>query len=313
MILILAATFIVLMCCSAFFSSTETAFFSLNPLGLRRLNQKDPAAGSRIRDILNQPTQLLSTILIGNTIVNVAIAAVGFSIAERLIPRYSESVSMVVVTVLLIIFGEAGPKRVGLLLTERLAILYAPIVHALIHAATPLRMVLEKLTQAFEPWFRPRGRTLSEEEFETVLEISREEGILNADELAMINAIIRLEDLKARNVMTPRVDLVGLDLGDDPAAGRRSASTSSSTATRSTTSRGSSTSAGSCSTLSTGSRTRGSTRSSFRRTARSATCSSSSRRSTSASPSSWTNTAERRGCSRGATSSRRSPGRSTTS
>jgi putative hemolysin len=219
MILTLVAAFIVLMCCSAFFSSTETAFFSLNPLGLRRLNQKDPAAGSRIRDILNQPTQLLSTILIGNTIVNVAIAAVGFSIAERLIPRYSETVSMVAVTVLLIIFGEAGPKRVGLLLTERLAILYAPIVHALIHAATPLRTVLEKLTQAFEPWFRPRGRTLSEEEFETVLEISREEGILNADELAMINAIIRLEDLKARNVMTPRVDLVGLDLGDDPATG----------------------------------------------------------------------------------------------
>ncbi len=219
MVLTLLTVFVALLCCSAFFSSTETTFFSLNPLGLRRLSQKSPAAGSRIRDILNQPTQLLSTVLIGNTIVNVAIAAVGFSITERLIPRHSELVAMVVVTIVLIVFGEAGPKRVGLLLTEPLAILYAPAVQTLIRVATPLRALLEKLTQTFEPWFRPRGRTLSEEEFETVLEISREEGILNGDELAMINAIIRLEDLKASDVMTPRVDLIGIDLGDDPAAG----------------------------------------------------------------------------------------------
>ncbi|MCX6996636.1 MAG: CBS domain-containing protein, partial [Kiritimatiellaeota bacterium] len=95
--------------------------------------------------------------------------------------------------------------------------LHAPFVWVLGQALTPLRLLLERITRTLEPFIRPRGRTLSEEEFETVLDISNEEGILNADELAMIQAIIRLEDLRASNVMTPRVDLIGLDLNADPA------------------------------------------------------------------------------------------------
>ncbi|MFH0953861.1 MAG: hemolysin family protein [Verrucomicrobiota bacterium] len=222
-VLVMGAAFLVLLCCSAFFSCTETAFFSLNPLNLRRISQADSAAGTRIHDVLTRPTQLLSTILIGNTIVNVAIAALGFALAEHFFPAYGETISIVAVTIILIIFGEAGPKRVGLLFAEQLAVLFSPVVLVLIRVAAPLRLLLEHMTQKFEPFFRPRGRTLSEEEFESVLEMSGEEGILNADELAMINAIIRLEDLKASNVMTPRVDLIGLDLGDDVAAALRRA------------------------------------------------------------------------------------------
>ncbi len=214
--LIMFVAFVVLTCCSAFFSGTEAVFFSLNPLHLRRISQKNPAAGARIHAILNQPTSLLSAILIGNTIVNVAIAAVGFTLAERLFPGHGESISIPLVTVLLIVFGEAGPKRAGLLLADRLAVFSVPLVSGVIRLTTPLRMVLERLTKTFEPIFRPRGRTLSEEEFVSVLEISSEEGIINADELAMIKSISRLEDLSASNVMTPRVDLIGLDLGESP-------------------------------------------------------------------------------------------------
>ena len=208
--------FIVLTGCSAFFSVAETVFFSLNPLNLRRLTQKHPVVGARIHAILNRPTELLSTILIGNTIANIAIASLGYQLAVRLIPAYAEPVSMAGVTVLLIVFSEAIPKRVGLLFTERLAVLFTPVISALILGFTPVRLVMEKITRKMEPLFRPRGRTLSEEEFESVLEMSSEEGIINADELAMIKAIIKLEDLKASDVMTPRVDLIGLDLGEDP-------------------------------------------------------------------------------------------------
>ncbi|MBN1268282.1 MAG: HlyC/CorC family transporter [Kiritimatiellae bacterium] len=210
--------FAALMCCSAFFSSAETIFFSMSPLTVRRLGQRSPSAGTRIRGILAYPTRLLATILIGNTIVNVAIAVLGFSLAERLAPQRGEAISIPVVTVLLVIFGEAGPKRVGLLLAEPLAILYAPLVIAVTRILAPLRALLEQLTKRLERFFRPRGRTLSEEEFETVLEISSEEGILNADELALIKAIIRLEDMRASDVMTPRVDIIGLEAAEDPAA-----------------------------------------------------------------------------------------------
>lgn len=216
MVVILAIALVVLMLCSGFFSSSETVFFSLNPLALRRVSQRNPTIGGWIHQLLAVPTRILSTVLIGNTIVNVAIAAVGFLLAEHFLPGRGEAVSIPVITVALVIFGEAGPKRVGLLYAERLALGYAPIMIALIRLLAPLRFLLERLMKSFEPLFRPRGRTLSEEEFETVLEISQEQGILNADELAMIKAIVDLEDLKPGDVMTPRVDLIGVDLSDPP-------------------------------------------------------------------------------------------------
>ena len=117
--------FLVLMTFSALFSSSETVFFSLGPLGLRRLSQRRPDAGKRVHTVISQPTRLLSTVLIGNTIVNVGIAAVGYAIAEHFFPGRGERISIPVVTVLLVIFCEAGPKRLGLLLNEPLSTLQA--------------------------------------------------------------------------------------------------------------------------------------------------------------------------------------------
>jgi putative hemolysin len=206
-----------LLLASAFFSGSETVFFSLDPLALRRLSQRNPSAGTRIHAILNQPTRLLSTILIGNTIVGVALAALGFALAEKLFPALGELIAIVAVTILLVVFGDALPKRIGLLWGEHLAPLHALLLRPLEHLFTPLRLLLERLTRTLEPFFRAHGRTLSQEEFETVLDISNEEGVINADELAMVKAIIRMEDLRAGNVMTPRVDLLGFDLEEDPA------------------------------------------------------------------------------------------------
>ena len=207
---------LILLVCSAFCSSAESAYFSLNPLDIRRITQKMPKAGAMIHGILATPTRLLSTILIGNTIVNVAASAIGFAVAENYLPRVGEGTAIVAMTALILVFGEVGPKRIGMFYAQAVAVAYAPILKGLIPLLAPLRVILERLTRSLEPFFKPHGMTLSEEEFESVVEISREEGILNADELAMVKAIIRLEDLKASNVMTPRVDLVGLDLNDDP-------------------------------------------------------------------------------------------------
>jgi putative hemolysin len=209
--------FFFLLAASAFFSSSETIFFSLNPLQIRRLSQRDAVSGKRVHDLLANPTRLLSTILIGNTIANVSIAAVGYDIALRLEPKFAEAIAIPIVTALIIIFGEAGPKRLGLRLAETLAPRYVVVLGALALAFAPLRRGLEVITRKFEIVFRPRGRGMSEDEFKTVLEIGNEEGILNADELAMIKAIIQLEDMKASDVMTPRVDIIGIDLDEDPA------------------------------------------------------------------------------------------------
>lgn len=214
---LLLAAFLLLLACSAFFSSAETAYFSIDPIQLRRIGEKRPATGERLRAILANPTRLLSTLLIGNTLVNLALANVGYLLANRWFPRYAEIVAIPTITVLLIFFGEIGPKNLGLLHTAAIVRLYGPAIRFFERLLFPLRILLDFISRRLAHLFRPLGKTLSEEEFETVLDISREEGILNADELAMIKAIVDLEDLHASDVMTPRVDFLGIDL-DDPAA-----------------------------------------------------------------------------------------------
>ncbi len=213
--LLLAAAFLLLLACSAFFSSAETVYFSIDPIQLRRIGEKNAATGERLRTLLASPTRLLSTILIGNTLVNIALSNVGYILARLWVPAYSELVAIPAVTLLLIFFGEIGPKNIGLLYTGTLARLYAPVLRTAEILLSPLRFGLDRASRRLAHLFRPAGKTLSEEEFETVLDISREEGILNADELAMIKAIVDLEDLHASDVMTPRVDFIGVDL-DDP-------------------------------------------------------------------------------------------------
>lgn len=217
MTILLVAVFLLLLSGSAFFSSSETAYFSIDPIQLRRLGEKHPATGERLRTILSNPTRLLSTILIGNTLVNIALSNVGYGLALRWFPAYAEAIAIPVVTVLLIFFGEVGPKKVGLLYTGALVRLYGPVLRFVEGLLGPLRFLLDLVGHRLAHLFRPLGKTLSEEEFETVLDISREEGILNADELAMIKAIVDLEDMHASDVMTPRVDFLGIDLADPSA------------------------------------------------------------------------------------------------
>ncbi len=214
---LLMLVFLLLLACSAFFSSAETAYFSVDPIQLRRISEQHPSTGARLRTLLANPTRLLSTILIGNTLVNLALANVGYALARHWAPAHAEAVAIPAVTLLLIFFGEIGPKNIGLLHTATLVRFYGPLLQFSERLFSPLRFLLDLISHRLAPLFRPTGKTLSEEEFETVLDISREEGILNADELAMIKAIVDLEDMHASDVMTPRVDFIGVDL-DDPAA-----------------------------------------------------------------------------------------------
>jgi len=209
-----SSSILLLLVCSGFCSSSEVALFSLNPLHLRRLTQSHPKAAQRIHHLLNPPTRLLSTILIANTLVNVLIAIIGFALMERLFPGRGEWVTIVAVTLILLIFGEVGPKRIAMLWPQQLAVLFSAPLTAIMTALTPFRSGLEKMTGLFRNAFQPRGRTLSEDEFETVVELSGERGLLQDSERQMVKAIMRLEDLRASDVMTPRVDLIGEDLHD---------------------------------------------------------------------------------------------------
>ncbi len=213
---IYAGGLILLLVVSGFCSGSEAVFFSQSPLDLRRMMQRHPATGKRVHALLAAPTRLLSAILILNTIVNVSAAAVCYRLFLLLRLPAAEMTSALVITVLLLVFGEYGPKRLALLLPGPGARISAPVWPALILLVSPLRWLLEHITRAFEPFLRVRPQNLNGEELKTVLDLSGQEGIIDAEEFSLIKAIISLETLKASDVMTPRVDLVGLDLESDP-------------------------------------------------------------------------------------------------
>lgn len=201
-----------LLAASGFCSSSETALFSLNPIDLRRLAGRNPALAARVRALLTEPTGLLSTVLILNTAVNIAASALAFRMALRWAPRHAESVTIPVMTALLLLFGEYGPKRAALLFTIPLTRLYTPALSILVPLLRPIRAALQAITRRFERHFRAAGKTLTGEELRTVIDLSGEAGLVDAEELAMVKAIIDLERMTAADVMTPRVELRGYDL-----------------------------------------------------------------------------------------------------
>jgi putative hemolysin len=204
-----------LLICSAFFSSAETALFTLTSVEIAHIRTRHKRAAELIEAMRAAPTRLLSTILIGNTLVNFATASLGFTIVLQAgIPR-AEVVAILIMTVILLIVGEVAPKRLAMARTEWVAQHYAPILTMLIKLMKPLRHMLEGLAARIATTIDEPAVPLSEDEFLTVVEVGEEEGVLDEEERTMVDGIIGLEETQACDVMTPRVDLVSIDL-DDP-------------------------------------------------------------------------------------------------
>ena len=135
--LIELAGMMALLFCSAFFSSAETALFSLSTLQIHRLRRSHPAQAAALETLLATPRRLLSTILIGNTLVNVATATLGYSVVSHW-TSYSVAASIPFVTILLILFGEIAPKRFAIYHAERLSLLYSPALRVLVTLLTQI-------------------------------------------------------------------------------------------------------------------------------------------------------------------------------
>lgn len=105
----------------AFFSGSETVLFSLSPIQVQRIRNRNPVAGARLETLLSDLALILSTLLVGNTLVNFAIASLGYLLIDALVPSWGEALAIPVMTLLLLLFGEVTPKRVAISHAERLA------------------------------------------------------------------------------------------------------------------------------------------------------------------------------------------------
>lgn len=215
-LIIQCVVLVLLLLCSAFFSSSETCLFSLNSLQISRIREKHESAARLIESLLEQPTSLLSTILIGNTLVNVSLASLGYVVLRDLGVHHAEAIAIPAETAILLIFGEVAPKRIAMTHSAQMATLYARPLSLLIRILKPFRFALEKAAALFARDLHAADNGLTEDEFRTVVEVGEEEGVLDEEEREMVDGIIRLEETQASDVMTPRVDLIGIDVTDPP-------------------------------------------------------------------------------------------------
>ena len=208
---------IVLVACSAYFSATETAFSSLNKTRLKALAEKGSKKAALTHKLAEDYDKLISTILIGNNIVNIAAASIGTMLFNLLIhePALAATVSTAVVTVVVLIFGEISPKTIAKDSPERFAMFSAPLIRVLVVLLTPVNWLLGLFQKYVSRLFRSKEDTkMSQEELLLLVEEVQQEGAIDDDEGDLLRNAIEFTDRNAEDILTHRVDLEAVDVTD---------------------------------------------------------------------------------------------------
>ena len=211
--LTLLVALVILVAFSAFFSASETAFSSLNQIRLKsRAEDGDPSA-ARVLAMSEQYDKLLSSILIGNNIVNIAAASIGTVLFTRLLdPQRGATVSTIVLTIVVLIFGEVTPKSLAKEMPERIATAVSPFLSLLM-------LLLSPLTWLFTQWKKLLGHfihsgeadTITEGELMTMVSEAENDGELTDRESQLIRSAIEFDDVEVEEILTPRVDVVAVE------------------------------------------------------------------------------------------------------
>ena len=206
------AALIILVAFSAYFSATETAFTSLNRIRLKsRADSGNKRAALTLR-IAEDYDKLLSTNLIGNNIVNISASTVGTVLFTKLFLDYGPLVSTVVLTVVILVFGEISPKSMAKENAEAFAMFAAPIMRVLMTVLAPVNYLFAQWKKLLSRIFRKSEEEgITEEELITMVDQAENEGGLDQHEGQLIRSAIEFNDLEVEEILTPRVDIVAAE------------------------------------------------------------------------------------------------------
>ena len=199
----------VLVLMSAYFSATETAFSSLSKTRLKLLSEENKKAALAYK-LSENYDKLISTILIGNNIVNIAVASLGTVLFVHIMDNddLAATVSTVIITITVLIFGEVMPKGMAKDFPEKFAIFSAPIINILIVLLTPISFLLSKLKQLISKMFGSKeAATMSQEELLLIVDEVEQEGGIDQEESELLHNAIEFSELRAEDILTHRVDL----------------------------------------------------------------------------------------------------------
>ena len=207
---------LILLALSAFFSSNETALMSVNKIRLRSLADEGNKRAAMALDILeNQTPKLLSAILIGNNIVNISASSLATTLAYSF-GGYMVSIVTVILTVLILIFGEITPKNYATINSEKITLRYIPVFKFLMTIMTPVIFIINLFSRGVMRLMRvdpdAASKAMTEEELRTIVDVSHEDGVIESDEKEMIYNVFDLGDATAKDIMVPRVHVTFADV-----------------------------------------------------------------------------------------------------
>jgi CBS domain containing-hemolysin-like protein len=218
--IIYTSVFVILLILSAFFSGSETAFFSLKKTTLKRFSSSKQLAERQISHLLKDPKKLLITIILGNTVVNIAIA----SLSALLTVRFAHSVgidetislliNVVIVTAVILFFSEIMPKITAVKNAEKIAKLYAAPLLIFYYLLLPFSSFLNRINNVVVALLKVDKDKfeLSDDELKTLVDLGEEKGALEQDEKEMIHSILEMSDTLVREIMVPRTDMIAIDV-----------------------------------------------------------------------------------------------------
>lgn len=201
---------------SAYFSATETAFTSLNRIRLKNMANDGDRKAREVLELSETYDSLLSTILVGNNIVNIALSSIATVLFIGLYPKYGATIATAVATVVVLIFGEISPKSLAKEHPEKFAMFSAPFIKMLMFILKPINWIFAQWKKLLAKVFNADGvRPITEDELLTIVEEAETEGGIDEGQSELIQNAIEFNNLEAWDVLTPRVDIMAIELDED--------------------------------------------------------------------------------------------------
>jgi len=205
---------LILFILSGFFSGSETALTALDRMRLRHLVEKGRPGAARLEAVLEKPDQLLSTILIGNNLVNIAASVFATALLIEIFGENGELLTILILTPLLLILAEISPKTYAAQNPERVAFfVYRPIL-LFMWVLTPVIWVISGVSSFLQKLFRSEEQrpVISEDEIKTIISVGEQGGTVREKTRRMLHGIFELSQIRVRDVMIPRTEVVGIDV-----------------------------------------------------------------------------------------------------
>lgn len=205
-----------LLACSAFFSSAETAYTSCNMLRIRSMAEEGNRKAALAVDIIDHFDKLLSTILVGNNVVNIALSSLTTVVATDIFGNSGVAIATGVAAMLILTFGEIMPKSLAKDYSDKLVLTTAPVMNFLMIVLTPVSLIFIYMRRIMSRGGDgEKAPTITEQELHYMLDTIGDEGVLEEQEKDLVQSALEFDETTVQEILTPRVNLIALDIDDD--------------------------------------------------------------------------------------------------